>query len=525
MTTVVERDRWDRPLIAQRKGDKKLPYQRVTTFVKALEDTWGLDLWRRRQVAIGLAMRPDLMAMVSTHTTEKKTLDRLCEHAMAAAASSAGANLGTALHALTEQVDRGSTPLIVMAELRPDLEAYRAALLSHEIEILPDWIEAFVVLDNWKIGGTADRFVRWRGEVVVADLKTGATPLKYGAGSIAMQLACYAHGTPYDAATNTRMPSPITDRDRGLVVHLAAGSGVCTIHELDLAAGKEACEIALKTHAWRKRKDLHRLVVPAGGAVAPFFRPAAPERTADAVALERIAWCRARITAMGDETRTWLAAHWPQLLPRVKDCEQTPDIVTVQIVEQIVALIAVAEDRFLEPFPASRDPAIAPTSVTSAAAHVRGEPDEGAELSAQFAASIRAEVTTISTAAQDAISCIFRQAALAGVSISTSERPTERRCTLLRSLLLLTHFVNPEDLDSLVRSAAELVIGEQQQTLTTGALLGTLGLAEAEAFAGIAHGLRDSTIYHLTFSNDRACVVALPPTNQPTNRKQPLTWD
>jgi hypothetical protein len=76
-------------------------------------------------------------------------------------------------------------------------------------------------------------------------------------GKIAMQLAVYAHSLAYDPDTGGRTETGVS-LDRGVVIHLPAGEGRCELHEVDLAAGWEAVQIARQVRDWRKRKDLSR---------------------------------------------------------------------------------------------------------------------------------------------------------------------------------------------------------------------------------------------------------------------------
>ena len=87
----VSRDRWGRPLITPPEGGKAVPYVRVTTLAGTLEDTYNLGKWQQRQVAMGIAARPDLVALVSAARGDKGALNAVCEQAHEAAASSAAA--------------------------------------------------------------------------------------------------------------------------------------------------------------------------------------------------------------------------------------------------------------------------------------------------------------------------------------------------------------------------------------------------------------------------------------------------
>ncbi|MGH3500811.1 MAG: hypothetical protein ACRDQA_07925 [Nocardioidaceae bacterium] len=245
---AVDRDRYGRPLVTPPGGGKATPYTRCTTFVGCLEDTYNLSRWQQRMVALGLSERPDLMlAVTATDRSDKQALGGICDSAMEAAKAHAAATTGTALHALTERVDRGQEVGIVPDAYVADLAAYATATtdLRHEL------IEQFCVLDPLKVGGTPDRVVKYQGTRYIADLKTGS--IAYGIGKIAMQLAVYARSQVYDISTGERSMHD-ADLTRGIIIHLPAGTGECTLHWVDLVQGWYGVQMARAVRDWRKLK-------------------------------------------------------------------------------------------------------------------------------------------------------------------------------------------------------------------------------------------------------------------------------
>ena len=100
----VRRDRWGRYLVLPEGGAKPIGYTRATTVAKALDDSGGLLSWGKRMVAIGLAQRPDLVALVSTTAdTDKKTLNDICERAAEQGGATVRRDLGTAVHGMLEK--------------------------------------------------------------------------------------------------------------------------------------------------------------------------------------------------------------------------------------------------------------------------------------------------------------------------------------------------------------------------------------------------------------------------------------
>ena len=250
--TDIDRDRYGRPLVVPPAGGKPVAYTRCTTFVDALDSKEGLMRWKARMTALGLAARPDLaLAVQSTNPDDKRALDSVVEQALDAAKASAAATTGTALHQLTERIDEGGTltGLALPDEHRSSLDAYRRA--TEHLE----WaaIEQFRVHDDLKIGGTADRVAVIDGASVICDIKTGSIDYP---GKFAMQLAVYAHSQVYDHNTGKRhSDSPSADLERGLIIHLPAGGGECTLHWIDLAAGWEAVDIARQVRQWRSKSN------------------------------------------------------------------------------------------------------------------------------------------------------------------------------------------------------------------------------------------------------------------------------
>jgi hypothetical protein len=239
----VERDRYGRPLVIPPGGGKKVSYRRWTTFIDVLDDRFALELWKQRQVAHGMAMRPDLVLKAASAAGDKKVLNEVVKAASEAAGSTQAATTGTALHAITEQLDRGEDALIPPSA-QADVDAYRRATQHLNMRM----IEVFVVNDELQVGGTFDRVVELDGTLYVADIKTGT--IDWGAAKISMQLAGYAKSKRYDPRTGQRTGLDV-DTTRGLVIHLPAGAGQCELKWADLAIGWSGVQIAKDVWDWR----------------------------------------------------------------------------------------------------------------------------------------------------------------------------------------------------------------------------------------------------------------------------------
>lgn len=263
----IKRDGYGRYLLPHPVTGEERSWQRVTTFNKLLADSYNLERWRLRKAAQGLAARPDLLALVGSVTDPdsqdgKRTLGDAVDQAMEAAGSTSAANMGTALHALTEAVDYGHDLPPCTPELAARVQQYRDTLAAHGIETVPEWIERIIVNTRLDVGGTVDRFVRCAdGAVRVLDLKTGST-VHFGQLEHAMQLAAYATADGlYNGHGFDPMPAGL-DLTTGYIVHLPVDGDTCTIHEVDLLEGAAACGVATEVRHLRKSKPMRALPNP-----------------------------------------------------------------------------------------------------------------------------------------------------------------------------------------------------------------------------------------------------------------------
>jgi len=268
-------------------------WQRVSTLIKKVDTNRdALEAWKKRQVLLGAAKRDDIVLgvkalgdpppIVGWNDATKKRLNQWAEDCMAAAGSSAGATAGTAMHDLTERVDRGEDIEKVAAGLpgkaAADLRAYA------KLRELNGWksveIERTVVCDELDVAGSFDRVDYipglWQllgpdtcqhghnhtvGEAlpVIVDVKTEGNPLLNGL-HIGPQLAIYSRAkrmwlpegptatmqTQYGPTqiTGRYVDAPCVRQDVGVIVHVRDGKAVP--YFVDLTAGWEAAQAAVR---------------------------------------------------------------------------------------------------------------------------------------------------------------------------------------------------------------------------------------------------------------------------------------
>ena len=245
----IDRDRYGRPMVVPPNSNKAIAYTRATTIANSLDDASALVAWKMRMAAIGLTTRPDLLLAISAAGEDKLAVNAYIEEAMDAAGASKAANIGTAIHALTEKLDLGQELGIVPDQWLPDIRAYEETTkVLNKIEI-----EQFAVLDKFKIAGTPDRLVEYKGERFIADLKTGRIDHP---NNIAMQLAIYSRALPYYPDTASRGSWGDVNQDKAIIVHLPAGTGMCKLLFIDINEGWKGVQLAMKARKWRDQKGL-----------------------------------------------------------------------------------------------------------------------------------------------------------------------------------------------------------------------------------------------------------------------------
>lgn len=356
----TRRDRWGRYLVVPPRGGKPIGYTRATTIAKALDDTSSLMAWNSRMTAIGLAQRPDLLALIaSTPQDDKRTLDGIVKRASEAGGATVRRDLGTAIHGMLE--NRLNDPNYIAPDpYQQDIEAILAAIADAGLTFVPGMTERIVVNDTIEVAGTFDLALTNGTDTFIADLKTGSS-VKYGGLGFAIQLAIYAHannlytqGAAKDGSQDTREPMPNVSKDIGIIIHCQPASGDVTLHWLDLAAGTEALNTALEVRRLRKLQPLHQFTTQqATAALTGQTRPGQTRHVNDA-------WRKATQERINTIVQSGHSQHlldeWPTGHPTIK----SGDPITLDQADGISRTLDVIEKRFGLPFASLPDQNPAP---------------------------------------------------------------------------------------------------------------------------------------------------------------------
>lgn len=463
LDTGPPRDRWGRYLLPPPGNPeaKPVPWTRATTIAKAPEDQAGLMKWAQRTVVAGLGRRPDLVALAATtDPTDKTALGRIAGDAEEAGGAATGRNTGTAIHAAIEAANRGEAPSQMFAT---EVQAYTEALTAAGLVAVPELVERIVVCTDHRIAGTFDMALRDRaGNTFVADLKTGS--VAYPA-AFSIQLAIYAAADHLVTADYRHYePAPSWSAERGIIVHLPQG-GPCTLHWLDLTAGRHGLDVALAVREWRSTAKANTLLSPVTTVDTPVDTP-----TDTALDVERLGW----FTARYDEVRSAagpqaIKAAWPAELPTPKHRHTW----TPAQLEQACQTITVLHNRRGLDFP----------PVDPQTAKLRRKPRKTTtEATADEHAATLAAYQALPVDSRRRVTVWQNQGIHVGRPWDAQPTGSTRwAITVNNAAVGIAHHTNDDDI---ARAWISLVIGEDDaQTFTPGALLGSLTTSEAEQLA------------------------------------------
>lgn len=217
---------------------------RASELGKTISNTFTLNMWHRRQIVEGMALRPrlGLEAVIAmndglTAGQRRDKLQALATEAANVAGAKEPAALGTGYHKLTELVDARKV-FDIPEPWGRDIAAYSALLQKTGIVCVPEYTEKIIWNRSLNHCGKFDRLVRYLRHCDkwhVEDLKTGKS-LDYGHAEIPVQLSVYAGADKlFDMDTREWSDAPEVCQDVGLVVHVPLGLSTATLYEVDIS--------------------------------------------------------------------------------------------------------------------------------------------------------------------------------------------------------------------------------------------------------------------------------------------------
>lgn len=241
-------------------------WRRMTNFCKPFEDTYHLELWKQRNVILGVMRliqdkRIDVNATAKLHVKQdKKRLDAMATTAQDVAEAYKLSDEGTALHKSSELANHAGGDLsVVPVHHQTKIRMYLDALAVNGLCIAPGMIERVTVSVRYGAAGKFDLILQLPdGSYVIADLKTGDN-LDRSMPGIATQLEGYADGVnEHGIFDGHRYDTSIKVRtDFGLVIYLPSTRDEVSVIKVDLNQGRRINKVNVDIFEARKIRVQH----------------------------------------------------------------------------------------------------------------------------------------------------------------------------------------------------------------------------------------------------------------------------
>ena len=449
-----------------------------SAIAKVPDDMTALNNWKRRQTAIGLALRPDLLTQIAAAGDDKKIIDAVCEMAMEVAGATTGRDRGTAVHRITERLDDGDA-MLETPEVITLRQQWLGLLDRYDLEVVQS--EGVIVHPELMIAGRFDRVVRHKvtGELLILDIKTGADADRFHQAN-ALQLWLYASAPFIGVGPQGDVDFEITEFDPmlavsqrvALVAHLPADKEPDII-ALDIErAGRCFGEVVVPTWEWRGIRSLR---------IDDFGKPAAAVETVNAADDTRdnlLRRCR-KVAEMSPAGAEWLKAELVARGLNVKLATVTEFALVLEVLEQ-------AETHVSAPFDPLPVPPVAPVvSGRIPVPTLDVTPDEGplADADDPTFTEMRAAYGALDAAGRSWVSQIVTESIQAGRSLHMVDARSLRRVRTMLGLALLAGD-GTED-DGAVRALVHLATGVDGvlfPSVPLGAAVSIMSADEAEVF-------------------------------------------
>jgi hypothetical protein len=234
----------------------------VTTLAKIPTDTYSIDRWTERMVAIGVTVDPTIRENIACHIDNKQRLNDFCEEAKKAAKAHEKADRGTQMHRVLELVLLDQEIKLITDQQRRDAVALKRTLDRYKLTPHLNLTEQFVAWPDQVVCGRFDAVLeRPDGKQWLVDLKSGPNAVAYPQ-STAVQLALYAraphvsvdapaYGDKQEVTDWRTMPENL-DYKYARVLLCTPTDDVGTLHRIDIEHGWAGARKALEIVKWRK---------------------------------------------------------------------------------------------------------------------------------------------------------------------------------------------------------------------------------------------------------------------------------
>lgn len=332
------------PMIIDKDG-KNQRFSRPSNWGKDLDDENALVAWKINRAVEGVARDAALQAraMSLDPDGDREDWNQLREAAINAGRGSQAADIGTALHKMTERWEQEP-------EFDPGqpyngfLEAYEKGMA--ELGLISQRFEFQMVTEEYRAAGTADRL--WelsrdlplptgemlpQGTLVIGDLKTGKN-IDFSIPAYSVQMALYAQGEMYDVADDRFMPTPEINQDWGIIAWMPskADKPFCDFRWVDLRVGNYGAWLTQEVKDWRKKWRNGTYAAPnilgcseSSQAVDEPVEESGPDLDA------YLAYSKKRLVEIGQhpQAKKKCKLFWPEGVPAPSQCGSLTDAIKI----------------------------------------------------------------------------------------------------------------------------------------------------------------------------------------------------
>lgn len=256
---------YDRYILPRGDG-QAMEYTRTTTLVGTVDSGVGLGIWRKYRAAWGVAQRDDLINRLrAVPVDDHTTIREICDKAELIAGTDAGANDGTAAHAVLQRVDQGEAIEAIHPYYHPLVRNYQAELARLGITVLPQYVERTCRCARLDAGGKPDNIYQLDdGSLVIGDKKTTADMIK-AERAIAAQLGIYANCEHmFNYVTGRYEPMPPVRKDFALIILIDTDTWEVTIESINIEYGWARTRLMVELRESNKVKGLRHPYLPGG---------------------------------------------------------------------------------------------------------------------------------------------------------------------------------------------------------------------------------------------------------------------
>jgi hypothetical protein len=237
----------------------------VTTVAKIPVDDYAITKYDRRQVAIGLALEPNLIENIAMDLENRDIIDSIVDDAKKVAKAHHKADRGSQMHRVLELILLGEDERLITEQQQRDRDLLLRTLDLYKLTPHDGLIEQFVVWPEQVVAGRFDAVLeKPDGRLWLVDLKSGPNAVKYPQ-STAVQLALYAraphvslnaprHGDKQITDQWRTMPDKL-DRQHARVLLVQPDAEIGELHRIDIQHGWAGAMKALEIVRWRKQHN------------------------------------------------------------------------------------------------------------------------------------------------------------------------------------------------------------------------------------------------------------------------------